>query len=106
MNAFGNGFIIGILAAGINRILSPKKINKKMLAVYALATIGTIACQHKGLPNLSYFDDRLKLHNNIFTFNNTAADYLGALLSSGISLLGTTYLINKIGSLYHVYKTK
>ncbi len=96
INALGDGFILGGLAACCNRILNGKILNKKIILSTIVCIIGMAYYKNYKIGEIPYFDNDLKRHANeeIFSINLALP-----LFSSFVGYLGMEYTLIKIADI-------
>ncbi len=103
LNAFGDGFLLGVIAACCNKALKGETLNKKLILPILACALGMIMYQNHKLGTVPYFDAELNKHHT--QFENTSFYTVGrivcALFSASVGYFGTDYTLNKIGYALH-----
>ena len=97
-NAMGNGFIIGVITAILNKNLSNKKINIYTIVLPIIASIANTVHENEKMGSTPFFHTG-ELYKNENLFSNTNIKTFGRIIltigSSIISSLGTDYALDK-----------
>lgn len=101
-NACGNGFMIGSLAALLNKLIASKTIDKRVLYGSLLSSILMVFYQNYAWGKVPYYSSDLELHDNYFahTSFNTYGRILLSTISAAIGFFGTKYTVDKISEQY------
>ncbi len=99
INALGDGFILGILAAYCNRTLNGKILNKKIILSTVACIIGLAYYKNYKIDKTPYFDEDLKKqpNNEILSLN-----LLLPFISAFIGYLGMEFTLIKISEIFKI----